>query len=206
MSLTGLSCMFYKGQRGPVQRQEVSYPYISLCFCHQLDSPSLPFSVTFYLPPIFFCPLHLPARPVFSSLSPDFTRPSLALWDYIHTESDKFETAVVWKHCVFMSISWRKKHKKKKKIALLSPLVFLMSTSGKQWDGLVTLQHTKPPLSLRCEKPAQCEQRDKMERKRWVLSSVGVHHVYRGRVMKATCQQFNSFSPPLEDRRPSTQM
>ncbi len=48
-----------KGQQGPVQRQEVSYPYISLCFCHQLDSPSLSFSVTLYLSPILFCPLCL---------------------------------------------------------------------------------------------------------------------------------------------------
>lgn len=53
-----------KGQRGPAQRQEVSYPYISLCFCHQLDSPSLSFSVTLYLSSTFFCPLCLSSLPV----------------------------------------------------------------------------------------------------------------------------------------------
>lgn len=57
----------HKGQQGPVQRQEVSYPYISLCFCHQLDSPSLSFSVTLYLSPIHFCPLCLASLPVLHS-------------------------------------------------------------------------------------------------------------------------------------------
>lgn len=56
-----------KGQQRPVQRQEVSYPYISLCFCHQLDSPSLSFSVTLYLSPILFCPLCLASLPVLHS-------------------------------------------------------------------------------------------------------------------------------------------
>lgn len=85
-----------KGQRGPVQRQEVSYPYISLCFCHQLDSPSLSFSVTLYLSPILFCPLCLSSLPVFplshfSALSLYRSQVILCLSLRLHPQSAKLK-------------------------------------------------------------------------------------------------------------------
>ena len=97
----------HKGQRGPGQRQEVSYPCISLCFCHQLDSPSLSFSVTLYLSRILFCPLCLSSMSVLSfrcHTSQLFTSKHLSLTFCVSTQSNSGEL----KHLCILTLIGRK--------------------------------------------------------------------------------------------------